>query len=452
MPAQEVAISLTPAELLLRWAAEPGVFGLDGGGPGSWGFGKAVLGFGPLATLRVDGAGEGVVHHGGGAEVWRGDPFALGERFQHAYGPAADSVGTPRGAVVAALSYDLRRWVERSPARTADPLGLPLLYAAAYDWVLSYAYGERRWVVESARRTTAELRDLAAALRAAAHARVPPQSPRPVRTPQADLSCAQYCAAVRAVHEYIAAGDVYQVNLAQRFTVQDPPVPWRLFAAWQQHPMPFAAYVDGGDFTLVSNSPECLLALHGRDVATFPIKGTRERGADVRSDQALARALADSPKDRAEHIMIVDLERNDLGRVCRTGSVRVEELARVYTYPSLHHMVSTVRGELTPSATLADVLRAIFPGGSITGAPKVRAMEIIDELEPVARGFYTGAIGYLGADGSARFSLLIRSAIAARGMLTYHAGGGIVADSVAMREYEETLLKAQAFFAALAAA
>ena len=158
-----------------------------------------------------------------------------------------------------------------------------------------------------------------------------------------------------------------------------------------------------------------------------------------------------STKDNAEHVMIVDLERNDLGRVCRTGSVRVAESARVHTFPSVHHLVSTVRGDLYPQVSLAELLRATFPGGSITGAPKVRAMQIIDELEPVARGFYTGAMGFIGADGSATFNLTIRTAIAIDGRFTYHAGGGIVADSVPEREYDESLLKATPFFEALEA-
>jgi len=266
-----------------------------------------------------------------------------------------------------------------------------------------------------------------------------------------DFGKDRYLSAVRAVLDYIAAGDVYQVNLAQRFVVTDPPAPAALFATIQRrHPVPFAAYVDGGDFILVSNSPECFLAQRADKLATFPIKGTRRRGHDPFADEQLARELQDNAKERAEHLMIVDVERNDLGRVCRTGSVRVEEFARIQTFPTLHHLVSKVSGQLRPQVTLAEVLRATFPGGSITGAPKIRAMEIIDEIEPVSRSFYTGAIGFIDLDGDAVFNLAIRTAVATRQKLTYHAGGGIVADSVPIREYEETLLKAQPFFAALA--
>jgi para-aminobenzoate synthetase component I len=215
--------------------------------------------------------------------------------------------------------------------------------------------------------------------------------------------------------------------------------------------MPFAAYIDGGDFALVSNSPECFLTLDGDRLATFPIKGTRPRDADARRDHATAAELQADPKEQAEHVMIVDLERNDLGRVCAIGTVRVDEFARVHSFPSLHHLVSKVSGRLATGTPLADVLRATFPGGSITGAPKIRAMEIIDELEPVSRSFYTGAVGFIGFDGRAVFNLAIRTAVATPTTFTYHAGGGIVADSVPAREYDETLLKARAFFAALTA-
>jgi para-aminobenzoate synthetase component 1 len=450
MALQEVDISVAPADLLQRCAAEPLAFVLDGGGPDSWTLGRALLGFRPSATLRVGADGGAIIRSGDHTRVCSGDPFALLECFRREH--VAPGGGAFDGGLVVALSYDLRRWIERSPGRAPDPLGLPVLHAAAYDWLLSYCYRERRYHLASARCSEAQMRALAEQLRGYAAVPAAAARRRGGAPPRPDLSREQYCAAVAAALDYIAAGDVYQVNLAQRFVVEDAPSPGRLFVALQRHPMPFAAYLDGGDFVLLSNSPECFLSVSGANVATFPIKGTRPRGADPHDDRVQVRALQESAKDRAEHIMIVDLERSDLGRVCRTGSVRVDELARVRSFPSLHHIVSAVRGELAPGVTLAEVLRATFPGGSITGAPKIRAMEIIDELEPVARGFYTGAIGYIGADGSAVFSLLIRTAIAARGGVTYHAGGGIVADSVAMREYEETLLKSRPFFAALAAA
>ncbi len=458
MVTQEVDLPVSPTALLTGCAAEPYVFALDGGNAASWGSGHALLGFGPRATLRVEASGDAIVRADGTVRRWRGDPFALLDRFCADWagcrgaeaGTGDRRLGSTGAGVVAALSYDLRRWVERQ-LTTRNDRHVPVLHAASYDWLLSYSYAERRYALISANRSRSEVDQLAADLqtRAGRTAGGATATPRVRVVP--DLTRNEYCAAVRAVLEYIAAGDAYQVNLAQRFTVTDPLSPAALFAAMQQQAMPFAAYVDAGNFALASNSPECFLTLDGDQVATFPVKGTRRRGANARSDRRLIRDLLEDPKERAEHVMIVDLERNDLGKLCRTGSIRVDAFARAHTFTSLHHLVSKVSGRLRPSTSLADILRATFPGGSITGAPKIRAMEIIEALEPVCRGFYTGAIGFIGSDGRAVFNLAIRTAVASRQQITYHAGGGIVADSVPEREYEETLLKAQPFFAALTA-
>jgi len=453
MAAQEVKLAVSPTTLLTRCAAQPLVCALDGGTQKSWGLGRALLGFRPRATLRVTASGAAVMRHASEQQRWQGDPFTLLQRFCAAWasprGADAEAFG---GGVVAALSYDLRRWVERLPARARDDRGLPVLHAAFYDWLLSYSYAERRYTLASCHLAETDLRRIAAELETLAMTAAPEPQAHPGMHAAADVEREEYLAAVDAALRYIAAGDVYQVNLAQRFVAAGSPEPAALFAELQRrHAVPFAAYVDGGDFVLVSNSPECFLTVRDGELATFPIKGTRGRGGEAHADAALARELAMDPKERAEHVMIVDLERNDLGRVCRTGSVRVDELARVHTFPSLHHMVSRVSGRLRPDATLGDILRATFPGGSITGAPKIRAMEIIDALEPVTRGFYTGAIGFVALDGQAVFNLAIRTAVATAHTLTYHAGGGIVADSIPAREYDETLLKARPFFAALGA-
>ncbi|MFI5396757.1 MAG: anthranilate synthase component I family protein [Candidatus Binatia bacterium] len=449
MTTQEVELTLSPTALLTRCADQPGIVALDGGDGKSWGTGDAILGFRPRATLRVASNGEACMDDGK-PHRWEGHPFELLDRFHAHWAPPAGA-GARGAAVVAALNYDLRHWVERRPGLRRNEPAVPVLYAAFYDWLLWYSYFDRRFRLVSPQ-SPAALKDIAAKIerRGAAPEPCRKTSARP-RT-FSDVTKEQYLSTVAAALEYIAAGDVYQINLSQRFVVRDPPPPAAVFATLQRHTVPFGAYLDAGDFVLVSNSPECLLMRHGDTLATFPIKGTRPRGADRHSDHGLITELERSAKERAEHLMIVDLERNDLGRVCRTGSVRVEPFARVETFPSLHHLVSKISGQLPPGTPLAEVLRATFPGGSITGAPKVRAMEIIDELEPVGRGFYTGAIGYLGYDGNAVFNLAIRTAIATPGQLTYHAGGGIVADSIADCEYEETLLKARPFFAAVSAA
>lgn len=255
-----------------------------------------------------------------------------------------------------------------------------------------------------------------------------------------------YLDAVSRVREYIVAGDIFQANLSQRFETSLPEPAFDLYRRLRQwNPAPFAAYLDWGDLQVLSASPERFLRLDGerRQIETRPIKGTRPRGLGPMHDAALGRALAESEKDRAENVMIVDLLRNDLSRVCRPGSVRVPELFALEHHPTVHHLVSTVIGELAPSADAVDLIRAAFPGGSITGAPKVRAMEIIAELEPTQRGVYCGSIGYLSATGAMDTSIVIRTYLALRGQVYFQAGGGIVADSDPELEYRETLDKAR---------
>jgi para-aminobenzoate synthetase component 1 len=248
------------------------------------------------------------------------------------------------------------------------------------------------------------------------------------------------------VREYIVAGDIFQANLSQRFQGSLPEAPFDLYRRLRRrNPAPFAAYLAFGDLAVLSASPERFLRLdqERRLVETRPIKGTRPRGLGPMHDAALGRALAESEKDRAENVMIVDLLRNDLSRVCRPGTVRVPELFALEHHPTVHHLVSTVVGELEPGADAFDLIRAAFPGGSITGAPKVRAMEIIAELEPTQRGVYCGSIGYISATGAMDTSIVIRTYLALEGQVYFQAGGGIVADSDPELEYRETLDKAR---------
>ncbi len=261
-----------------------------------------------------------------------------------------------------------------------------------------------------------------------------------------------YLDAVAKVREYIVAGDVFQANLSQRFQAPLREPPFELYRRLRRrNPAPFAAYLGFDDVTVLSASPERFLRLDlDRQVETRPIKGTRPRGLVPMHDAALGRALAESEKDRAENVMIVDLLRNDLSRVCRPGTVRVPELFALEQHPTVHHLVSTVVGELEPAADAVDLVRAAFPGGSITGAPKVRAMEIIAELEPTRRGVYCGSIGYISATGAMDTSIVIRTFVAAGGELYFQAGGGIVADSDPELEYRETLDKVAGLLGVLA--
>ncbi|MBI2865704.1 MAG: aminodeoxychorismate synthase component I [Chloroflexi bacterium] len=259
-----------------------------------------------------------------------------------------------------------------------------------------------------------------------------------------------YIRAIETAKEYIAAGEIYQVNLSHRFETELAVHPWQLYARLRQvNPAPFAAYLGFDDLTVVSASPEQFLKVEGSDVETRPIKGTRPRGKTPAEDRALAADLLASAKDRAENVMIVDLLRNDIGRVCRVGSVHVPELVVIEEYPTVFHLVSTVAGELDSRYDAVDLLRACFPGGSVTGCPKIRSMEIIDELEPTQRGVYCGAIGYLSFDGSLNTNIVIRTLTVKNGRAYFQVGGAIVADSDPEAEYQETLDKAYASMLAL---
>src|SRR5690606_38981037 len=255
-----------------------------------------------------------------------------------------------------------------------------------------------------------------------------------------------YRTAFARVQDYLQRGDCYQVNLARRFRAGYRGDPWRAYCQLRAlGPAPFGAYLSLPFAEILSISPERFLLLEQGRVETRPIKGTRPRRADPVADAAEAAALRDSDKDRAENVMIVDLMRNDLGRVCRPGSIEVSGLFELESHASVHHLVSTVTGRLREGVTAVDLLAACLPGGSITGAPKRRAMEIIDELEPARRGVYCGAIGYLSDDGRMDTNIAIRTAVCQAGEISYWAGGGLVADSEADAEFEETLHKARPF-------
>jgi anthranilate synthase component 1 len=263
----------------------------------------------------------------------------------------------------------------------------------------------------------------------------------------------RFLGAVRRGLEYIAAGDVYQTNLSRGWQARatSPVEPVRVYQRLRAtNPGPFAALLRHEDFACLSSSPERLMSIRGNTVSTRPIAGTRPRGATPEADAALVRSLLDNEKERAEHVMLIDLERNDLGRVCAGGSVRVDEYMSIETYAHVHHIVSNVSGRLRNDVSPIGVIRALFPGGTITGCPKVRCMEIIAELEGVGRGAYTGSVGYLNRDGSCDLNILIRTITAQGGLFKFRAGAGIVADSNAAQELAETRAKAEGLLRALA--
>ena len=374
------------------------------------------------------------------------------------------------------IAYDWGRALERLPASRYDDLDLPDVVFGLYDWVIAWDHEvSRAWIVARAEQ------DLRRALvfverpfqgrgvgdpeRVALRTDVADVSRPPSYPVEADwidprlglrssFTHEGYLDAVNRVREYILAGDIFQTNLSQRFDAPLTEPPWDLYRRLRtRNAAPFAAYFECPEAVVLSASPERFLRVDARDcVETRPIKGTRPRGIGPEHDAALGLALTESAKDRAENLMIVDLMRNDLSRVCAPGTVRVRELFALEHFATVHHLVSTVVGELMPGASALDLLRAAFPGGSITGAPKVRAMEIIAELEPSARGVYCGAIGYWSVTGELDTNIAIRTAVCRDGRVYLSAGGGIVADSDAEQEYRETLDKARGLIDALATA
>jgi aminodeoxychorismate synthase component I len=378
------------------------------------------------------------------------------------------------GGAVGYFSYDLVREFETLPSIAKDDLLLPDLQFGLYDIITAvdhqtdrlqiiYCPPIERFAGEPREKLYREGLDRLAEWEATLSGR-----PAPLKN---FLSLDQiafhlnqtrdaYLKRVRRCQEYIAAGDIYQANLSHRFTLQPPSTysdgrdrqlyEQELYRRLQAvNPSPFSGIIHFDDVTLISSSPERLVRLHNRQVDTRPIAGTRPRGLDARDDQRLIGELLSNEKEQAEHLMLVDLERNDLGRVCRFGSVQVDEFMAIEQYSHVSHIVSNIRGTLKPDATPFDLIRALFPGGTITGVPKIRCMEIIEELEPVRRGPYTGSFGYIGWNGDLDLNIVIRTLVWCGGNGYLQVGAGIVADSDPAKEYEETIQKAQAFFSAL---
>ena len=397
----------------------------------------------------------------------------LEPRLRQFVATAIDGLPPFQGGAAGLFSYDLGRSLERLPTPKADEFGVPALAVGLYDVVVAFDHAAgRAWIISQgfpevdpslrqrrAVRRLAEAHDWIAAAPATAVAGrssaevafLTPQYPVPsVPGVTSNFSKAGYLQAVRRVIDYIYAGDVFQVNLSQRLLAPARDDPVAMYLRLRHcNPAPFAGYFDLAEFQIVSASPERFLRVADREVETRPIKGTRPRSGDPAVDRAAEAELSASEKDRAENVMIVDLMRNDLARVCDARSVRVGQLCGVEAYEHVLHLVSSVHGRLGDGRTPIDLLRAAFPGGSITGAPKIRAMQIIAELEPTARGAYCGSLGYLGFDGSMDLSILIRTITAGRGWWQFPVGGGIVADSIPEREYEETWHKAEGLLRAL---
>ena len=439
----------------------------------------------PVSVVRSKGSTTEIRHHGDpGWTAVPGDALSVARALLPPE-PHPPLSGLPpfQGGLAGYIGYDWGSVLERLPPTRFDDLAIPDVVLGLYDWVIAWDHRiGTAWLISTglgesgkaqerrARNRMDQVQERlggrresgtgalwAGGKRGRGTMAAPPAAAAPSYpvvgvegTEEIGLRSTfthrGYLDAVGRVREYIVAGDIFQANLSQRFQVRLSEQPFELYRRLRRrNPAPFAAFLDFGELQIGSASPERFLRLDAehRRIETRPIKGTRPRGLGPMHDAALGRALAESEKDRAENVMIVDLLRNDLSRVCRPGTVRVPELFALEHHPTVHHLVSTVIGELEPEADAVDLIRAAFPGGSITGAPKVRAMEIIAELEPTQRGVYCGSIGYLSTSGAMDTSIVIRTYLTLRGQVYFQAGGGIVADSDPELEYRETLDKAR---------
>jgi para-aminobenzoate synthetase component 1 len=392
-----------------------------------------------------------LVTRGGGTEICgpdgmrhsEEDPFSL---LREQLGPPCEPLpGIPFcGGALGYWGYDLARRLMHLPQQARDGEGLPEMAAGIYDWAVVLDHRLKTAQLVSRQRlpqTAAALPDILGRLQSAIPA--PPGGFRVFGPVASNFTRSGYEAAFARIQDYLHAGDCYQVNLAQRYAAHASGDALPAYLELRRlSPAPCSAFLSLPQAQILCASPERFLRVRAGEVETRPIKGTRPRRADAALDARLACELQNSPKERAENLMIVDLLRNDLGRSCEPGSVQVRKLFEVESFAQVHHLVSTVAGRLAPGQDALSLLRNCFPGGSVTGAPKLRAMQIIEQLEPHRRGVYCGAIGYIGHDGNMDSNIAIRTLVYSGGEIRFWTGGGIVADSSAASEYQETLAKA----------
>lgn len=404
-----------------------------------------ILAADPYMTLTTRGLTTEIrTRHS--VQVSDGDPFLL---LRHHLGEPVDvPASLPfTGGAIGYFAYDLGRRLERLPSFAKHDVSMPDLAIGLYDWAVVVDHAEKRaWLVAQGRDECSfdRWQSLVETMRSNAAVGIG-HSFKVLSPITANLDRRAYADAFQRIKRYIREGDCYQVNLAQRFSARAEGEPWDAYTQLRElNPAPFSAFMQIPGGAVLSSSPERFLRVYGNQVETRPIKGTRPRSPYKQRDRALAEELRNSPKDQAENLMIVDLLRNDLGKNCVTGSIEVPQLFALESFATVHHLVSTVTGHLADGKHPLDLLAGCFPGGSITGAPKLRAMEIIEELEPHRRSVYCGAIGYIGFDRAMDTNIAIRTLVYNDGYLHAWAGGGIVVDSDLDAEYQESLDKAAA--------
>ena len=416
----------------------------------------------PFITISILNNRAYVTGDDGSNTFVEDDPFALLKRVMAPYSQSVvDSSDSPcspslpfTGGAVGYFGYDLVRYLEDLPAIAQDIANIPEMSIGIYDWAVVVDHRKQStWLVSNghAPHTQDSWKSLCSLFdQPSAEEGQSKQYSAPVRSEfkvgssvSSNMDLNSYATAFDKIKHYILEGDCYQVNLAQRFTVKAQGDAWIAYKKLRKiSPAPFMAFLNLPTMQVLSGSPERFLQVINQYVETRPIKGTRPRSADADQDAANAKELVESVKDQAENLMIVDLLRNDISKSCEVGSVKANNLFSLQSFANVHHLVSTVTGTLAEDKTAIDLLQGCFPGGSITGAPKLRAMEIIEELEPHRRGLYCGAIGYIGFDGNMDTNIAIRSIVYADNVMSFYAGGGIVADSEMVKEYKETWDKA----------
>ena len=385
-----------------------------------------------------------------------GDPFSIlkdympeNEETNESKNPALPFTG----GAIGYFNYDLGRSIEKLPQSTVDDLHLPDMRVGIYSWAIVVDHVKKQTYLTGDKndlRLRREWNDLLSYITDDSSVYGSVNSFNVLNEVCSNMQEADYIQAFEQIKQYIRDGDCYQVNLAQRFKVDVEGDPWQAYRLLRNiNPSPFSAYLNYPEFQILSNSPERFLSVQNKAVQTKPIKGTRPRSQDKVEDDALLEELINSKKDQSENVMIVDLLRNDISKNCSLGSVKVPTLFDIESYPNVHHMVSTVTGKLRDNRNAIDLLRGCFPGGSITGAPKLRSMEIIEELEPHRRGIYCGAIGYIANNGNMDTNIAIRTILHKNQRMYFYAGGGIVYDSQVQAEYQETFDKAAAIMKVL---
>jgi len=422
-----------------------------------------IAAWNPLAIAQSVKDGLLVKWRNGDSEILLGESLSLLEdlvaKYQVSYNA---TLPVFQGGAIGFVAYDYARTIEELPDSAEDDLHVPDIYFYIFDCWAVHDVKTNEVTLMKLESSDVNLEDWANVWYVEAVAglndrKFEKTSAVEIVNDESELLVSfagtDFEEAVSRIQSYIAQGDVFQVNLSVRQSKKLTASAMDVYEALRTfNPSPYMAYIEAPDFAVVSGSPELLVKRHGNELSTRPIAGTRPRGKSEEEDIELAKELIDNEKERAEHVMLVDLERNDLGRVSTYGTVEVDEFMVIERYSHVMHIVSNVRGEIAKGKSNADVIRAMFPGGTITGAPKIRTMEIIEELEPVRRGLYTGSIGWLGYTGDMEFNIVIRTAFIKQGVAHIQAGAGIVIDSVPQREYQESLNKAKAMWQAKAMA